>query len=112
MQTCVDWVLKNFGTQVIKKKRPDRPVFPDCLSVSYDYDFNNEFKPFSLGPTIRREQFTISMKDRTLMEGLIADFVKFSCVTTKFLFWGEILGTRLCLYSTSGDNNLVPFHLW
>ena len=26
-----------FGTQVIKKKRPVRPVFPDYLSLSYDY---------------------------------------------------------------------------
>ena len=33
----MDWVLIIFGTQVIKKKRPVRPVFPDYLSVSYDY---------------------------------------------------------------------------
>ena len=38
MQTCVDWVLIIFGTQVIKKKRPVRPVFSDYLSVSYDYE--------------------------------------------------------------------------
>ena len=38
MQARVDWVLIIFGTQVIKKKRPVRPVFPDYLSVSYDYD--------------------------------------------------------------------------
>ena len=37
MQARVDWVLIIFGTQVIKKKRPVRPVFPDYLSVSYDY---------------------------------------------------------------------------
>ena len=37
MQACVDWVLITFGTQVINKKRPVRPVFPDYLSVSYDY---------------------------------------------------------------------------
>ena len=37
MQARVDWVLRIFGTQVIKKKRPVRPVFPDYLSVSYDY---------------------------------------------------------------------------
>ena len=37
MQTCVDWVLITFGTQVIHKKRLVRPVFPDYLSVSYDY---------------------------------------------------------------------------
>ena len=37
MQTCVDWVLIIFGTQVIKKKRPVRSVFPDYLSVFYDY---------------------------------------------------------------------------
>ena len=37
MQACVDWVLIIFGTQIIKKKRPVRSVFPDYLSVSYDY---------------------------------------------------------------------------
>ena len=41
MQARVDWILINFGTQVIKKKRPIRPVFPDYLSVSYDYGFND-----------------------------------------------------------------------
>ena len=39
MQARVDWVLIIFGTQKKKKKRPVRPVFPDCLSVSYDYGF-------------------------------------------------------------------------
>ena len=34
----MDWVLMIFGIEVIKKKRPVRPVFPDYLSVSYDYD--------------------------------------------------------------------------
>ena len=33
----MDWVLKIFGTQVTKQKQPVRPVFPDYLSVSYDY---------------------------------------------------------------------------
>ena len=37
----MDWVPIIFGTQVIKKKRPARPVFPDYLSVSYDYDLSN-----------------------------------------------------------------------
>ena len=41
MQACVDWVLRIFGTQVTRKKQPIRPVFPDYLSVSYDYGFNN-----------------------------------------------------------------------
>ena len=40
MQAAVDWILIIFGTQVIKKKRPVRPVFPDYLSVSYDYVHN------------------------------------------------------------------------
>ena len=39
IQACVDWVLIVFGTQVINKKRPVRPVFLDYLSVSYDYNF-------------------------------------------------------------------------
>ena len=37
MQARVDWVLRIFGTQVTRKKRPVRPVLPDYLSVSYDY---------------------------------------------------------------------------
>ena len=37
MQARVGWVLIIFGTQVIKKKRSVWPVFPDYLSVSYDY---------------------------------------------------------------------------
>ena len=37
MQARGDWVLIIFGTQVIKKKQPVRPVFPDYLSVSHDY---------------------------------------------------------------------------
>ena len=39
MPTCTDWVLIIFGTQVKKKKRSVRSVFPDHLSISYDYDF-------------------------------------------------------------------------
>ena len=31
------WVLRIFGTQVIKRKGPVRPVIPDYLSVSYDW---------------------------------------------------------------------------
>ena len=34
----MNWVLMIFGTEVIKKKRPVLPVFPEYLSVSYDYD--------------------------------------------------------------------------
>ena len=41
MQARVDWVLIISGTQVIEKKRPVRPVFPEYLSVSYDYDVND-----------------------------------------------------------------------
>ena len=37
MQARVDWVLIILGTQVIKKKRLVRPVFPNYLFVSYDY---------------------------------------------------------------------------
>ena len=39
MQACIDWVLIIIGTQVIKKKQSVQPVFPDYLSVSYDYGF-------------------------------------------------------------------------
>ena len=40
MQFCMDWVLITFGTQVTNKKQPVWPVFPDYLSVSYDYGQN------------------------------------------------------------------------
>ena len=33
----MDWVLRIFGTQVKEKKRLVWPVFPDYLSISYDY---------------------------------------------------------------------------
>ena len=51
MQARVDWVLIIFGTQVIKKKRPVRPVFPDYLSVSYDYD--NTHWQFLVNPALK-----------------------------------------------------------
>ena len=35
MQACVDWVLIIFGTQVIKKKRPVRPVLWLLYTVTY-----------------------------------------------------------------------------
>ena len=35
MQARVDWVIIIFGTQVIKRKLPVRPVFPDYLYASY-----------------------------------------------------------------------------
>ena len=44
MQARVDCVLIIFGTQVIKKKRPVRSVFPDYLSVSYEYGHNKVVK--------------------------------------------------------------------
>ena len=42
MQARVDWVLIILETRVIKKKRPVRSVFPDYLSVSYDYGSNDD----------------------------------------------------------------------
>ena len=40
-----DWILIIFGTQVIKKKHPARSVFPDYLSISYDWlkEKNNQW---------------------------------------------------------------------
>ena len=35
----LSWVLIIFGTQVVKKKGPVRPMFPHYLSISYDYGF-------------------------------------------------------------------------
>ena len=37
MQARIDWVLKTFGTQVIKKKRPVWSVLSGYPSVSYGY---------------------------------------------------------------------------
>ena len=46
MQARVDWVPIIFGTQVIKKNWPVRPVFLDYLSVSYDYYETLRFRNF------------------------------------------------------------------
>ena len=45
MQALIGWVLIIFGTQVIKKKRPVRSVFPDYHSVSYDYAYTKTLIP-------------------------------------------------------------------
>ena len=45
MQAPVDWVQIFFGIQFIKKQRPVLPVFPDYLSVSYDYEETNQTCP-------------------------------------------------------------------
>ena len=58
MQACVDWVLINFGTQVKKKKRPVRLVFPDNLSVSYDYV--NTDAPLVMRPSYIFLQFSLN----------------------------------------------------
>ena len=44
MLACLDWVLIIFGTQVIKKNRSVRSLFPDYLSVFYDYVLTGKFK--------------------------------------------------------------------
>ena len=49
----VDWVLIIFGTQVIKKKRPVRPVFPDYLSVSYDYGISTALLSCYCGHSVK-----------------------------------------------------------
>ena len=41
MPARLDWVLILFGTQVIKKNQPVQPMFPDYVSLSYDYDLAN-----------------------------------------------------------------------
>ena len=49
----MDWVLIILKTQVIRKKRPVRPVFPDYLSVSYGYEKIElcwEYKPDTFVP--------------------------------------------------------------
>ena len=57
MQARVDWVLTILGTQVIKKKRPVRSVFPDYHSVSYDHDnTNRRFTSHSLSNTKKKRK--------------------------------------------------------
>ena len=58
MQASVDWVLIIFGTQVIKIKRPVRLVFPDYLSVSFDYELTKNLK------LVKLVQKTISFSRR------------------------------------------------
>ena len=41
MQVCVDWGLIISGTQVTKKTRLVRSVFPDYCYVYYDYEIMN-----------------------------------------------------------------------
>ena len=53
MQARVDWVLIIFGTQIIKKKRSVRAVFPDYLSVSYHYD-KTYLVTFTMGTRLGR----------------------------------------------------------
>ena len=55
MQARVDWVLRIFGTQVKRKKRPLRPVFPDYLSVCYDYGLNKSLEQVKI---IRAKKLT------------------------------------------------------
>ena len=65
MQARVDWVLIIFGTQVIKKRRPVRSVFPDYLSVSYDYVQNNQpvtELSFSVSPITKHQIFCTKLR--------------------------------------------------
>ena len=71
MQARVDWVLIIFGTQVIKKKQLVRPVFPNYLSVSYDYVVIYLFNHDSSKSTI----FMLNMAFDVLLSAV---FVKYS----------------------------------
>ena len=72
MQARVDWVLKIFGTQVTKQKRPVRPVFPDYLSVSYDLTLRQ-----SALPAIFTTQLTLTCsKSRIEMLGKVLKYVQ------------------------------------
>ena len=89
MQARVDWVLKIFGTQVTKKKRSVRPVFPDYLSVSYDYGpivsfigtFNYNLASFLydlLSPLVRNDysckdtfSFVLKLRMRIFLEDFL-----------------------------------------
>ena len=53
MHAFVDWVLRIFGTQIIKKKLAVRPVFPEYISVSYDYGLSEKY--FKSFPILRQE---------------------------------------------------------
>ena len=55
MQARVDWVLIIFGTQVIKKKRPVWPLFPDYpaayseLMIDVSAMYNQESRINAIG---------------------------------------------------------------
>ena len=52
MQAHVDWVLIILGTQVIKKKQPVQPVFPDYFFVSYDYNQSEPVFPSGFATSV------------------------------------------------------------
>ena len=58
MQARVDWVLIIFRTQVIKKKRPVRPVFPDYISLLLEHGTPSIFGGYIL--EIFRGRFSLS----------------------------------------------------
>ena len=82
MQACVDWVLIIFGTQVIKKKRPVLPVFPDYLSVSYGY---GETKPQLFLPFSGKQGIQLLSKMKRQLKRSILSNVKtyVTCKSTK-----------------------------
>ena len=81
MQARVDWVLIIFGTQVIKKKRPVWPVFPDYLSLSDEYEYKN------------RSSTNVDLTSYQLCNGL--------------LLWLRSVLSRSLIFLNKGNNVLV-----
>ena len=69
MQACINWVLIIFGIQVIKKKRPVRPVFPDYLSVSYGYELTKYDKKYT-----KKHGAVIQLRDKEVSQYKILFF--------------------------------------
>ena len=57
-----------FGSQVIKKKRPVRLVFPDYLSVCYDYDYIAQKFHLKVLQIFYRNEFTTIWKFWSLVK--------------------------------------------
>ena len=71
MKARVDWVLIVFGTQVMKKKRPVRPVFSDYLSISYEYGSICKSASCQLNVLFRLKLFLGLKEIKTLIESFV-----------------------------------------
>ena len=105
MQADMDWVLKIFGTQVIKKKQLVRFVFPDYLSVSYDYDWKDPSYIYLSRYQLIRYLSSVLYRFWNSQSGsgwfdvienitIIVDFIKFHVSRLSYHFLGGYVALR------------------